>query len=123
MDEVLRSSPQEYRRLVKRLEKASVIDYTVQPLEFCSLFFVRKKSGSQRLVIDCRRSNCWFFPADPVEPSTGAALGSLEVPAGRALYVGRVDIKDAFYHFELPVRIRGHVSPPTLTAWVAGGMR
>ena len=44
MDEVLRSSPQEYRRLIKRLERAGMIDYTLQPLELCSLFFVRKKT-------------------------------------------------------------------------------
>eukprot|EP00959_Pyramimonas_sp_CCMP1952_P360257 7543715-Pyramimonas_sp.AAC.1 len=78
MDEVLRNSPHEYRRLVKRLEGAGMIDYAIQPQEFCSLFFVRKKNGSQRLVVDCRRSNCWFSAADPVELSAGAGLGNLE---------------------------------------------
>ncbi|CAK0871026.1 unnamed protein product [Prorocentrum cordatum] len=62
-----------------------------------------KKQGTQRLVIDCRPSNCWFSPSDPVELSAGAALGNIEKPAGATLYVGHVDIKDAFYHF-LPAR-------------------
>ncbi|CAK0890061.1 unnamed protein product, partial [Prorocentrum cordatum] len=120
MDEVLRNSPHEYRRLVKRLERAGMIDYTIQPQEFCSLFFVRKKNGSQRLVVDCRRSNCWFSAADPVELSTGAGLGNLEVPDGARLYVGHVDIKDAFYHFELPERVRNLFALPAAPAWVAG---
>ncbi|CAK0812161.1 unnamed protein product [Prorocentrum cordatum] len=120
MDEVLRNSPHEYRRLVKRLERAGMIDYTIQPQEFCSLFFVRKKNGSQRLVVDCRRSNCWFSAADPVELSTGAGLRNLEVPDGARLYVGHVDIKDAFYHFELPERVRNLFALPAVPAWVAG---
>ncbi|CAK0894817.1 unnamed protein product, partial [Prorocentrum cordatum] len=120
MDEVLRNSPHAYQRLVKRLERAGMIDYTVQPQEFCSLFFVRKKNGSQRLVVDCRRSNCWFSAADPVQLSTGAGLGNLEVPDGARLYVGHVDIKDAFYHFELPERVRNLFALPAVPAWVAG---
>ncbi|CAK0855314.1 unnamed protein product [Prorocentrum cordatum] len=120
MDEVLRNSPRAYQRLVKRLERAGMIDYTVQPQEFCSLFFVRKKNGSQRLVVDCRRSNCWFSAADPVQLSTGAGLGNLEVPDGARLYVGHVDIKDAFYHFELPERVRNLFALPAVPAWVAG---
>ncbi|CAK0795370.1 unnamed protein product, partial [Prorocentrum cordatum] len=120
MDEVLRNSPRAYQRLVKRLERARMIDYTVQPQEFCSLFFVRKKNGSQRLVVDCRRSNCWFSAADPVQLSTGAGHGNLEVPDGARLCVGHVDIKDAFYHFELPERVRNLFALPAVPAWVAG---
>eukprot|EP00959_Pyramimonas_sp_CCMP1952_P327445 6855092-Pyramimonas_sp.AAC.1 len=52
-----------------------MIDYALEPPEFCLLFFVRKKQRRQRLVIDCRRSNCWFSPSDPVGLSTGVALG------------------------------------------------
>ncbi|CAK0828904.1 unnamed protein product [Prorocentrum cordatum] len=74
----------------------------------------------KRLVVDCRRSNCWFSAADPVELSAGAGLGNLEVPDGARLRVGHVDIKDAFYHFELPERVRNLFAPPAAPAWMAG---
>ncbi|CAK0903612.1 unnamed protein product [Prorocentrum cordatum] len=74
----------------------------------------------KRLVVDCRRSNCWFSAADPVELSAGAGLGNLEVPDGARLYVGHVDIKDAFYHFELPERVRNLFALPAAPAWMAG---
>ena len=37
------------------------------------LFAVEKKSGKQRLVIDCRLANCWFSPPAAVKLPTASA--------------------------------------------------
>ena len=49
-----------------------------------------------------------FSAPDPVRLATGASLAELEVDAGPPLYVGEVDIADAFYAIELPEWLRAY---------------
>lgn len=58
------------------------------------------------MVVDCRRSNCWFSPPDKVRLCTAEALSRIELEPGSELTVCTADLKDAFYHFELPLELR-----------------
>ncbi|CAK0871112.1 unnamed protein product, partial [Prorocentrum cordatum] len=120
MDAILRAQPRAYAGLVRRLHTAGMVAFSAAPRERCGLFFVRKKSGKQRMVIDCRRANCWFKRPSTVALATGSALGELAVPEGEQLYVGHVDICDAFYHFGLPEAFRDYFALPAVKAGDVG---
>ncbi|CAK0857017.1 unnamed protein product [Prorocentrum cordatum] len=120
MDAILRAQPHAYAGLVRRLHTAGMVTFSAAPRERCGLFFVRKKSGKQRMVIDCRRANCWFRRPSTVAVATGSALGELAVPEGEQLYVGHVDICDAFYHFGLPEAFRDYFALPAVKAGDVG---
>ncbi|CAK0883778.1 unnamed protein product, partial [Prorocentrum cordatum] len=122
-DTNLRGDPRVYARLVKRLADAGMVTYTDTPRERCGLFFVRKKSGKQRMVVDCRRANCWFQRSASVALATGSSLGELSVPEGKELYVGHVAFRG---YFALPsvkagdvgmVRLRERPLQPGSRVW------
>ena len=60
----------------------------------CGLFFVTKRDGKIRLIIDARRAN-QKFRKPPSGSTTGlAALESVRVAEGEALYSSTYDVKD-----------------------------
>ena len=60
-------------------------------------FFVKKKSGQLRLVLDCRQVNQMF--RKPYRPDLGPAesLQRIENPEGSPIYMGEGDLKNCFY--------------------------
>ena len=75
------------------------------PTAKVELFFVKKKSGQLRMVVDCRHSNCWFAPPFEVSLATGDALGRVEIEPHEELSFASADLKDTFYHLSLvPLR-------------------
>ena len=119
-DPALRRGSRSYVRLLRRLASAGMIEYAFSSAEVVGLFFTRKKSGRLRLVIDARRSNCWLKESNSVTLATGAALGEIQLEPGETLYVGHVDIKDAFYHFGLPQELRKYFGLQSIRASDAG---
>eukprot|EP00929_Paragymnodinium_shiwhaense_P052284 TRINITY_DN261_c0_g1_i1.p1 TRINITY_DN261_c0_g1~~TRINITY_DN261_c0_g1_i1.p1 ORF type:complete len:1369 (+),score=112.09 TRINITY_DN261_c0_g1_i1:1521-5627(+) len=104
-----------YIDFVKKLVSRNMVDFALSVTEEVGFFCVKKKSGRQRLVVDARRSNCHFADAEPVSLATGDTLGRLDY-ADMDMYVGHVDIKDAFYHFELPLLLRQYFGMPSVAA-------
>ena len=103
----LLKEPGTYKEFIKRLARADLIEFaTSAPIERVEAFFVGKKDGRLRMVVDCRRSNCWFSPPDKVRLCTAEALSRIELEPGSELTVCTADLKDAFYHFELPLELR-----------------
>ena len=98
----------EWARFLAALEAAGVVEYAAPTPhdEVVGIFFVKKKDGRLRMVLDCRRSNACFLPSDAVELATGASFAQMELGEGEILYTGTADIKDAFYHLELPASLR-----------------
>lgn len=106
---------------MKRLEKCGVIEFSRSPsAEVVDLFFVGKSNRQQRMVVDCRRSNCWFEPAAPVSLATGEVLARSELRRGAPLIVGQVDIREAFYRMELPGPLRATFGLRRIRAGDAG---
>jgi hypothetical protein len=91
---------------VWRLSRAGLVDFVDEVVEITGVFFVPKKNGKQRMVLDARRSNCWFVRAEGVSLCTGSSLANIELGSDDTLYVGQADLSNAFYHIGLPEALR-----------------
>ncbi|CAE7557304.1 unnamed protein product [Symbiodinium sp. CCMP2592] len=107
-----------YRDFVRRLWDGGLVEFTVEePVEKVEAFFVRKKDGRLRMVVDCRRSNAWFAPPDKVNLATAEVLSRIDLGGTDCdLYISTADLKDAFYHFELPSQLRPYFGMRPLSA-------
>eukprot|EP00974_Lingulodinium_polyedra_P049384 4746729-Lingulodinium_polyedra.AAC.1 len=72
MDPVLGRNRSVYADFIRELRKRFLVQWTLEPQEFCGLFFVKKKGDKQRMIVDARRSNMRF------KPPPGVALASPE---------------------------------------------
>ena len=103
---------------LKLLFKCGLIGFnkSSQVLSEVGIFFVRKKSGKLRLILDCRRTN-QYFRTPPSGSTTGlGALSGVRVPAGKTLYGSSYDIKDMFYRLRVPVWLQKYLGLPSLAA-------
>ena len=66
--------------------------------------------------MDCRLSNAWFHDPDSVSLCTGEALGALDLEPGDSLHLAEADLRDAFYHLELPLALRNYFCLKSLRA-------
>ncbi|CAE7615478.1 unnamed protein product [Symbiodinium sp. CCMP2592] len=102
-----------YTRFLQRMQASHLVDFSLKkPCEEVAVFFVTKKGDRLRLIIDARRSNAHFRPPQSVSLSTAESLGSLELEGGKDLVVCQADLKDAFYHLELPFQLRDYFGLP-----------
>ncbi|CAK0850468.1 unnamed protein product, partial [Prorocentrum cordatum] len=116
-------SPSLYGEFIQRLVEAGVAELTLErPTEVVDCFFVKKGGGKQRLVVDCRRSNQHFEPPAPVSLVSGDTLSQVhgDDSLGQPVFIGQVDIKDAFYHMELPEGLRQYFGLRRIRASWAG---
>ena len=60
----------------------------------------------QRLILDCRQVNLAFRAPPVTELGSLPAVGDLEVPTNKTLFVAGGDIKDCFYACRLPAVLR-----------------
>lgn len=66
------------------------------------------------MIIDARRANCHFRDPAYVSLATGDTLSRLEFNAGEVVTIGMADLKDAFYHLELPSALRKFFCLPSI---------
>ncbi|CAE7893669.1 hypothetical protein AK812_SmicGene22743 [Symbiodinium microadriaticum] len=106
--------PKVYGAFLGRLARSNLVDFSTQAgAEHISLFFVRKKNGKLRMIIDARRSNQHFRDPDHVQLCTGDTLSRFEIDGEEDLTICQADLKDAFYHLSLPESLRKYfVLPP-----------
>jgi len=74
--------------------------------EEAGTFFVEKKNGKLRLVIDARRSNCYFGAPHKVALTSASAIADIELGDTETLWGASCDIKDCFYNIALPKPLR-----------------
>ena len=94
-----------YARFLVTLFRAKLIRFDVRARCVCGVFCVRKKkAGSLRLVIDCRRSSALF--KRPLWTPLGSLKGLSRVwlESQKEAYVAQEDIRDYFYRLGLDVR-------------------
>eukprot|EP00438_Fugacium_kawagutii_P032235 Skav231695 [mRNA] locus=scaffold597:1206282:1209294:- [translate_table: standard] len=98
--------PKTYAQLLRRLKECGLIEFHSQPSRVqAELFFVKKKSGQLRMVVDCRHANCFFKEPLGVALSTGDSLSRIELEPHETLNFCSADLKDAFYHLRLPPQL------------------
>ena len=96
-----------YAPFVKRLFDLQLVSMSLtEPVEQVGIFFVRKKGGKLRLILDCRRSNCHFEEPEPVRLTTGEALSRLEIEPGQKLFTASADLQNTFYTMGMPHELR-----------------
>lgn len=118
-----------YIHFLKRLRRANLVEFSDEtPLENIAIFFVAKKNDRQRMIVDARRSNAHFRDPAYVQLCAGDTLSRLEYGLGDTLTIGMADLKDAFYHLELPHSLRRYFCLPRVRCddlhWLdAGALR
>ena len=91
-----------FASFVKRLHNLGMVSMHAEPpTERVGIFFVKKKGGKLRMILDCRRSNCHFADPDPVVLATGDAMSRIELE-GKCLHTASADLQNAFYTMAMP---------------------
>ena len=115
LDERLKSSREDYLFFLGALVEAKILGSCRRRRGFVTPFFVAKKSGKLRPVLDCRMTNQKFRHAPPMELAAPEVLSRLKVPEGKSVYAAQADISDCFYQFLIPSGLSEYFCMPALT--------
>ena len=113
-DPLLSNSPKRYHGFVADLYRAGLIRFTISPRVQIGAFFVTKKNGKQRLIIDCRRTNLLFKTPPNTLMGTMETWGRIEVAEDRDLFIAQEDVKDYFYRLGIPERMSEYFCLPAI---------
>ena len=78
-DPRLQSDVKVYAKFVRRCNSIGLVAFTTECLAELGIFFVRKKDGALRLILDCRRTNRLFLDPPSTQLVTGEGLGRVEI--------------------------------------------
>ncbi|CAK0876449.1 unnamed protein product, partial [Prorocentrum cordatum] len=118
--------PDHYQKLLgDGAAKADELDIAMDPIlarspskfavsTFVGVFFVRKKDGSLRIISGQRKTSAQSASPDGVALTSPEALGDLELPAGRWLWVNEGVVENFCNQFLLPVGLRADFAPPAV---------
>ena len=68
-----------YAGFIRDLARRGLVRFTQRPLGECTVFFVLKKSGQLRMIIDARAVNRKFARSPPTRMCTPETFADLEV--------------------------------------------
>ena len=143
MDPVLRQSRRKYKELLAELDRRGLIYWSATCRERCAVFFVRKKSGKLRLIMDARRANLRFREPPGVSLCSAESLGRMEIdlddvttmepslhsPPGLgaegtgAPSMGMVDVQDCFLRMILGGELSEYFALPSVSGSEARAVR
>ena len=97
-----------------------MIHFTSRPKDSITPFFVVKKNGRLRLVLDCRAGNQRFRDPPPLKMAAGSTWGNVNLPPGETLYIAQSDIKDYFYSLPFPRHLQPFFCLPGISVQALG---
>ena len=104
VDPLMRHNCTQYGQFVSSLCSRGVLELCAAPgLTEVGFFAVAKKNGRQRLVVDARTANQHFRDPPGTQLPMGTTFTSLCAERSEGMFFGGLDLKDYFYHLELPV--------------------
>jgi hypothetical protein len=125
-DPVLKNNPRKYAKFIKRCVKIGLVELTLDCEEELGVFFVSKKSGMIRLILDCRKANVRFLNPPSTDLLTAEGLGNIEMDVdgecnlGNAscpvLHLAKADVADCFHRLRLQGDIRKYFCWPGIAA-------
>ena len=96
MDPVLKHSVKKYSDFVGVLHSCGLVKFCQSAKVTNGLFFVRKKSGKLRMILDAWPANQLFRKAPTGQNGSAASFGELRQDPGVPLYIAQYDVKDYF---------------------------
>ena len=102
MDEVLRADENIYHGFIVDLWHRGMLTFGRVKRADITPFFVAKKDGRLRLVLDCRATNQLFKDPPEIAMAAGYSFGQLVLDHPQQVYTAQSDIKDYFYSIGLP---------------------
>jgi hypothetical protein len=114
-DPVLKHNRSKYKNFLKELYGCGVLKASDWVKVEVGIFFVKKKNGKLRLILDARKSNVYFRRPPSRNNSSLAALGNVRVHQGDKLYASQYDVKDFFYRLAIPWELSKHFGLPALS--------
>ena len=94
-----------YGDFLRDLHSRNLLSWKSHRKSFLGLFFVRKKNGTLRLILDTRVANCQFSDHPPTALPTPAACSQIEAIRGDVIYFASGDIEIVSIVCELPNRL------------------
>ena len=91
-----------YISFVNRLLQSGMLTPSLGCRSQAGIFFVRKRSGRLRMIVDGRQGNQRMRPPPKASMSSAAAFSELRLGQGEKLRVSTYDIQDCFYQFKIP---------------------
>ena len=116
MDPVLGRGGAAYNGFVKDLWRRGLVRFTVKPMGHVTVFFVFKKSGQLRMIVDARVVNKRFKRAPTVNMTTPEVLSSLECAPDDVVFSSTIDVKDCFHRLKLSCQMSDYFCMPGGTA-------
>ena len=77
-------------------------------------FFVSKKNGKLRLIVDARVANSFFRSPPTGETGSASNIADLKLGPDQQVYGSSYDVRDFFYRRMAPWEIAKHFGPPGL---------
>ena len=114
-----------YSKFVQRMHGVGLVDYSLHCECELDVFFVHKKSGKIRLILDCRRANARFRSPPATELLRSEGFSNIEFDGTGSdktdleqlrLYLGVGDVADCFHRMRLKGSIRRFFCWPSLSA-------
>ena len=112
MDTVLQGSNATYVEFVKDLWERGMLEFQSDAAAVVTPFFVIKKSGKLRLVLDCRVSNTFFVPPPDIAMPAGYSFSQIQIGEDQSLFTAQSDIRDYFYSIGMPECLRKYFCLP-----------
>ena len=112
-DATLRFSRRARAEFIDRLDKVGLVTWRTTCRQQIGVFFVRKKNGEIRMVLDCRPSNACHRQPPHSSLATAGSLSTINLanswlddeaaPGAQAdPHAGSVDLADGYYQFKVP---------------------
>ena len=125
-----------YVAFLKDLDGRGLLQFTLHKKEEAGIFFVSKKSGALRLILDGRRGNKHLARPPHVSLATVEAFSNAEVEPpeeysqdaegarqflkDEGLYVGTADVMDCFHRLRIPLWLAELYCLRPVPAWQLG---
>ena len=114
-DPVLKRDRNAHKCFIKELYECCVLKFSNWVKVEVGIFFVLKKNGKLRLILDARKSNLFFRRPPTGDNSSLSALGGIRIPKGKTLYAAQYDVKDFFYRLSIGWDLAQHFGLPSLS--------
>ena len=112
LDPMLVRDPKVYAQFLRRLDAAGTLTWKTGIRSWLGVFFVAKKSGKLRIILDTRDVNGVFAPPPYTGLPTAVALTAIETDPDETVWFAGSDVSDCFYRLGVPEGLDEYLSLP-----------